>query len=142
MSQPRKLGPPSARKLLVSKQYVANPQRDGAALPVMKKAASEFEVPSGTKMIMLFPEVIDRGQTQQFLLSVQRTPRSDFYCSQAVWNHKIGMLSRVSFFNTYLAESKELSPFQLKCFWRFRQEAWMIFAGESVAADRVAEAVS
>jgi hypothetical protein len=36
------------------------------------------------------------------------TPRSYYYCSQAVCNRKIGMMSCVSFFNTYLAESKEL----------------------------------
>jgi hypothetical protein len=39
------------------------------------------------------------------------TPRSDCYCSQAVWNCKIRMMSCVSFFNTFLAESKELSVF-------------------------------
>ena len=49
-------------------------------------------------------------------------PRGDSYCPQANWNRQPGLMSRVSFFNKYLAESKELSTFQLKCFWQFGEE--------------------
>jgi hypothetical protein len=43
------------------------------------------------------------------------------------------MMAHVSSFNKYLVESKYLSRFQLKCFWQFGQEAWMIFGGELIA---------
>jgi hypothetical protein len=70
-------------------------------------------------------------------------PRGDNYCPQAVWNRQLGQLSpHVSFFNTYLTESKELSPFQLQCFWQFAEAAWRIFGGESVAMDSIADTVT
>jgi hypothetical protein len=41
-----------------------------------------------------------------------------------------------------LTESKELSPFQLQCFWRFAEAAWRIFGGELVAMDSIADTVT
>jgi hypothetical protein len=32
--------------------------------------------------------------------------RGNLYCSQAVWNHRLGMISHVSFFNTYLGRNQ------------------------------------
>jgi hypothetical protein len=102
---------------------------------------------TNTTTLVASSNIVSNANTQEVLNATMVTtnavcpssemPRGNNYCPQADWNRQSGLMSHVSFFNTYLAESKELSPFPLKCFWQFGEEVWTIFGGKLVPPESI-----
>ncbi len=57
--------------------------------------------------------------------------KGDFYCSQANWRRDLGGKTHVSYFNTYLSESKPLSDYQSNHFWTIVSDVATVFGPEA-----------
>ena len=68
--------------------------------------------------------------------------KGDIYSAQANWSRKLGGISQVSYFNTYLLQSKPLSSFQSNNFWALVDEVQQVYGVGSHTPQSHAEQVA
>jgi hypothetical protein len=139
---PMELGPPQLPIPLLEAQPASPPTNP---LPIPNPSPPERQPtaqPTPTPEPTALPPSTPTPSPSQSTPTKPQATKGDIYSAQANWRRDLGGMTQVSYFNTYLLETKALSTFQEKHFWNIVDEVTQVFGPDSYTPQSMAAQVA